>query len=199
MKNILQVGACGGKDNVMDILSNGLSEITAHLIEPLPANFSLLINNYKNIETLNNSVQFYNCAISTYTGKLTLYYQKELKNNINNLDEHCSFSYNHLLAHGHEGNIEKIEVPCYTLCNFIDHFNISKTIEHLYIDTEGHDCDILLSTNFDKLDIKNITFEVIHSDGAFSRGNKLQKTFEHLQKYEYILRNQSNFDITVGK
>lgn len=197
MKHILQIGACGGKDHVLDVISNRSTEITAHLIEPLPKNFNLLINNYKNIVINNNSIQFYNCAISTHTGKLVLYYQKEVKNNTQ--DEHCSFSYNHLLAHGHEGNIEKIEVTCYTLFDFIDHFNISKTIDHLYIDTEGHDCDILLSTNFDDLDIKNITFEATHSDGAFSKGTKLQQTKDHLQHYKYSLINDNSLDITMGK
>jgi len=191
--HIIQIGACGGKDALMSLLSEKI-----HLIEPLYHNFRELKNNYVNIEYINDIV-FYNFAISTYTGKLTLYFQKILQNNPNNLDEHCSSSLQHLVKHGHEGNISSIIVDCYKLNDFIIHNNIESTITHLYLDTEGHDCDILLSTSFSNLDIQKITFETVHSDGPFRTGPKLQKTLEYLYSNGYSIENRTNFDITLYK
>lgn len=197
MNNILQIGACGGKDHVMSLLPNPVPNTSIHLIEPLKNNFMRLKEDYKDIASL-NAVFFYNCAISTYTGKLQLYYQKELKNNPNNLDEHCSFSFDHLMVHGHQGNIDSFTVDCYTLNDFANNNNIS-CIKHLYIDTEGHDCDILLSTQFDKINIESITFETVHSDGPFKSGTKLENTLQYLTNNGYSIKNSSGFDITVSK
>lgn len=196
--HIIQIGACGGKDHLMSLLSNNITDTKIHLIEPLRHNFIQLQQNYANIQPINDIV-FYNYAISTYTGKLTLYFQKELKNNPNNLDEHCSYSLEHLIKHGHQGNIDSCTVDCYTLNDFISINNIFSTINHLYLDTEGHDCDILLSTNFDDLDIKHITFEIVHSDGPFRQGPKLDKTLRHLSRYGYTIQNHNHFDITLQK
>jgi FkbM family methyltransferase len=196
-KHIIQIGACGGKDHVTESLTRPLANTTIHLIEPLDNNFAKLQINYKNIAAI-NQVIFYKCAISTFTGKIPLYCQKNIRNP-NNLDEHCSISYDHLLAHGHQNNIEKIEADCYTLNDFIDKFNIKGIIDYLYIDTEGHDCDILLSINFDNLDINNIFFEQVHSDGPFSKGRKLEQTISYLTSHNYTIKQNSGFDILFTK
>lgn len=199
MQHIIQIGACGGKDSVMSILSESLPDTKIHLIEPLYHNYIKLQNNYINLCNINDII-FYNCAISTYTGQLKLYLQKEIKNNPNNLDEHCSMSLEHLLVHGHQGNIASTIVDCYSLNEFIKMNNINfDPIIHLYLDTEGHDCDILLATNFNIIDVSAITFEIAHSDGPFKIGKKLNQTLDYLSQYNYKTINKTNFDITLKK
>lgn len=195
MSNVVQIGACGGKDRVMSLLSKPIPNTKIHLIEPLRHNFIRLQENYQSILAFNDVI-FYNCAISTHTGKLQLYYQKELKNNPDNLDEHCSFSFDHLMVHGHQGNIDSFTIDCYTLNDFVQNNKI-ESIAHLYLDTEGHDCDILLSTQFDKISVDAITFETVHSDGPFKSGPKLEKTLAYLNNNGYTIKNSSGFDITV--
>jgi FkbM family methyltransferase len=197
-KHIIQIGACGGKDELMSAVGLRIDNTQIHLIEPLESNFKRLKENYEPFILLND-IKFYNCAISNYTGNLKLYYQKELRNNINNLDEHCSFSHDHLVTHGHSGNIAVVKVLCYSFTDFIAHNGLDGIIEHLYIDTEGHDCDIILSIDFNKHIINNITFETVHSDGPFVSGSKLQKTIDYLKENNYKVIKHSNFDITVSK
>ena len=67
----------------------------------------------------------------------------------------------------------------------------------LKIDTEGHDCDILLNTDFSKLNIKEIYFETTHTEKAFSRENTeiYRNTSQHLinsgYKFIEIVNNDS--------
>lgn len=199
MQNIIQIGACVGKDKVMEILcKNKLADTIVHLIEPFPNNFEVLQANYSQCVNL-DIIKFYNCAISSTTGRLDLHYQKILKNNPDKADEHCSFSYDHLIKHGHEGNIANFSTESFTLNDFINKYSITGPISHLYIDTEGHDCDIILAINFTILNIQNITFETVHSDGPFTRGEKLEKTLEYLESNGFYLNSYTTFDITVSK
>ena len=61
-----------------------------------------------------------------------------------------------------------------------------KEVEWLYIDAEGYDCDIILFTDFSKLNIKNVFFETVHSDGPFKQGEKLERTFNWLYSHGYL-------------
>ena len=77
-------------------------------------------------------------------------------------------------------------VPCLDLNTLINFLIRNNEIEYLFIDTEGHDCDILLSTDFSKLNINNIIFETAHSEGTFrSGGQKLLETTKHLELFVY--------------
>ena len=80
-------------------------------------------------------------------------------------------------------------------------FNASDTIDNLFIDTEGHDCDILLNTDFNILNIKNIMFETTHSEGPFSgtNTNKFNETDRHLKNFNYIDIKHNDGDSVYSK
>ena len=111
-------------------------------------------------------------------------------NDIDNINgsEHSSVSLDHLYKHGHtlNRNITPKEIVCTTLTDLIIKHNWQNIeIDYLFIDTEGHDCDIILNTDFSKMYIKTITFEITHSDGPFTKGQKLENTKKHLCSFGY--------------
>jgi hypothetical protein len=109
-------------------------------------------------------------------------------------------SLNHVIAHK-ENNMENITtrlVSCVTIENLLKKYDwLDKDIEYLVMDTEGHDCDIILSTNFNKLKVKNVCFEITHSDGPFINGKKLEKTIEYLNSFGYRMNSNSSNNCNV--
>jgi hypothetical protein len=67
----------------------------------------------------------------------------------------------------------------------MDNFN---TIDYMFLDTEGHDCDIIQSTDFSKLLVDEICFEIAHTDGSFTgtETDKYKKTNEHLNSFGFF-------------
>jgi hypothetical protein len=103
-------------------------------------------------------------------------------------------------VHGNPAEfIYKIIVPCVDLNTLINFIIKQKEIEYLFIDTEGHDCDIILSTDFSKYKIKNLKFETTHSDGPFTKGKKLISAINHLKDCGFTIEKVDNDDVTFTK
>lgn len=182
---LIQIGAAEGNDHVTEIVKNN----TFHkiiLIEPNVKNFKLLQDNYKNY----TNVIFENIAISTENTNITLF-AEDL-----DISHHGSINYEHLLVHSHHpSNIKALIVPALTLTSLLEKHNLlNSEIEFLFIDTEGHDCDIILSTNFKAIDVKNICFETSHADGPKTKGQKLEKTINYLNSCGYEVNQKQNID-----
>lgn len=177
-KILIQIGSAQGNDHVTDIIKDN-TDIMAILVEPNPLNFNLLKENYKDIKNL----FFENLAISTEEKEVDLYFEA-----VRGL-EHGSINYMHLPAHGHHPkDIKVIRVQAITLEQLLVKYNlIENIIDFLFIDTEGHDCDIILNTDFAKFKIKNICFESSHSDGPHTQGLKLKQTIHHLETFGYVI------------
>jgi FkbM family methyltransferase len=178
LKTAIQIGVANGDDFVKEFILNN-KDYYIYLIEPVEASIPLIENSYSFTE--NKTI--WNFAISKTNGYLTFY--TDINEGGNN--QVASIYKNHLMAH--QRTLEQIKeqiVPCLDLNTLINFVIKNNEIEYLFIDTEGHDCDILLSTDFSKLNIKNIIFETAHSEGALtSGGQKLIETTKHLELNKY--------------
>lgn len=180
-KTLIQIGSAEGNDHVTDIIKNNI-DINAILVEPNPKNFELLQENYKDF----NNIKFENVAISTRECEVNLFVEPS------DISHHGSINFYHLLVHNHNPmEIRTLTVKAITLEQLIQKYNIID-IEFLFIDTEGHDCDIILSTDFSKFNIKNICFETLHADGPMRQGLKLAQTLSYLEKFGYKIDSSKN-------
>lgn len=66
-----------------------------------------------------------------------------------------------LYQHLHGGEIQSFNIPCITLEQLFEKYNIHK-LDWLLLDVEGIDADLILSFNWKKYDIKRIDFEHLH-------------------------------------
>ena len=187
MKTIIQIGIANAEDHVKDFILKYPNDYFIYLIEPIMESNSLIEEAY----SFTNNKIIFNIAISNTNGYLDLFANRQRGGD----NAHCSVNYNHLIIHGNpEQHIYKINVPCLDLNTLINYIIQNKEIEYLFIDTEGHDCDILLSTDFLNFNIKNIIFEHTHTDGPFTKGEKYEKTKQHLKSFGYNENTKSEFN-----
>lgn len=180
--NILQIGAFTGNDKIHEILKN---EITANalLIEPVPWNFELLKNNYKNIANPDR-IMFDSSVINTYNGQCEFY---AIKNNnyyahwipqisslkLNFIKDHQRFTNNETIQY------EQLHLQCINFSSLIQKYNITD-VELLKIDVEGFDYNLITDWPYNKIRPKYIQFEAAHLDGNMNQSNKL---YPHLYKF----------------
>ena len=108
-------------------------------------------SNYKNI-----NIQ--NIAISTKNlDKLTFFYAKEDAPHF----QVCSSDFNHVKKNYPNSKIEKFSVRSFTINKFFEDNSINE-IDYLSIDIEGLDFEVLMSINFNKFNIRNISIEYLH-------------------------------------
>ena len=187
MKTIIQIGVANAEDHVRDFVANAPNDYFVYLVEPVTESNSLIEAAYS--FTSNKSI--FNFAITHTNGYLELFCNSQHGGN----NAHASVYYNHLIVHGNSADfIYKIIVPCVDLNTLINFIVKEKEIEYLFIDIEGHDCDILLNTNFSYFNIKNIIFEHTHTDGPFTKGQKYENTKQHLISFGYTENTKSEFN-----
>ena len=107
--------------------------------------------NYKNIN-------IHNIAISTKNlDELTFYYAKDDAPHF----QVCSSNFNHVKKNYPNSDIEKFSVRSFTINNFFEDNSINE-IDYLSIDIEGLDFEVIMSIDFSKFNIKNISIEYLH-------------------------------------
>lgn len=189
---IIQVGANNGKDNVFDFIEKNKNSLElAILIEPIPFIIDKLTSQYKNI----NNVVIENIAITDDENlkNMTLYYLE------NSNYEVSSFSKSHVITHnpGSTHSLESLEVPCFTINKIMDKYNLID-VDYIFIDTEGLDVHIIANINFTKYKIKNIVFEITHTDGAFNKGENFNQIYSYLTQLGYNLSNIDHSNIKAS-
>ena len=108
-------------------------------------------SNYKNI-----NIQ--NIAISTKNlDELTFFYAKEDAPHF----QVCSSDLNHVKKNYPNSEIEKFSIRSLTINKFFEDNSIYE-IDYLSIDLEGLDFDVLMSVDFSKYNIQNISVEYLH-------------------------------------
>ena len=200
--DFLQIGANIGNTNSDFLFKKNLINKNLILIEPVPYLFQTLINNYKRNHS-NNNIFVLNIAISNKDGTLDLYVPS-LSNNLSMLPswitELSSADKDHIKNHISESLpnliVDKISVPCLTLNSLIKLYSI-KEINYLIIDTEGHDYDILMDLDLNKLKPKNIRFENSHTDGTHKKGQNYMNLINHLFNHGYKLVEETHQDTLV--
>lgn len=187
---LIQIGANSGKDSVFSFITENRNNIElAILIEPIPFIINDLIKQYNSYD----NIIIENIAISDKeVSEFTLYYEE------NSNYEVSSFSKQHILDHGcPEYKIKSISVPCLTINQLLDNYNITE-LDYLYIDTEGLDVHILSSIDYAKYKINNIIFEIAHTDGANIRGHNYSEITNYLVNLGYSLTPVDNLNIKAS-
>tara|TARA_Y100001970_G_scaffold273251_1_gene371167 strand:- start:1083 stop:1787 length:705 start_codon:yes stop_codon:yes gene_type:complete len=124
------------------------------VLEANPLNIEKLKFCYKNFE----NIQIFNLAISTNkSDKLTFFYAQEDAPHY----QVCSSDINHVRRYYPESKIETFSVKSITINDFFENQSIYE-IDYLSIDIEGFDYEVLMSIDFNRFNIKNISIEYLH-------------------------------------
>ena len=197
-----QIGAHVGNTQTDHIFNTLPAKFSAILIEPVPYLFSQLKVNYANKYPEAN-IEFLNAAVSNKDGILTLYVPSETNNFeelpvyasqlASTVEGHIEFHAQQVGLEADAIKVEKCNIQCYCLNTLIEKYGIT-SIDHLYVDTEGHDYDILMDFNIDILKPKNIIFENKHMDGIFTKGSRYQQLVAHFNLKGYIMISEDSED-----
>ena len=166
----LQIGAHIGNSHNDPIYNQSMQNKNIILIEPVPFLYDILKHNYRErIRT--NEIEFLNIAVSDYDG--TIQMTAPSKDNDFNahpffLNEMASTTDRYIKQFAFKERyptfkFENITVPCRTLNTITKDRGIT-SIDHLIIDTEGHDETILRAFDFQQVKPKRITFENFYMD-----------------------------------
>ena len=173
------------------------------LIEPVPYNYRILKDTYKN----NKNILICTKAVFSENSKKNFYFVKE--ESIPKLGKHWasgigSFDKQHILNHKskrfeiQDHDIDNIEIDFITFENLIKEYEI-ESIDNLQIDVEGAEYEILNSIDFGKIRINSIQFESKHFDGTFNEGPKLSIIKEKLYENGYNLTQIDKENILAKK
>ena len=173
------------------------------LVEPVPYNYQILENDYKN----NENIFISRNAIFDEAKKDNFYHVK--KDSIKKLGKHWasqigSFDKNHILNHKNkrfditDDDIQITEVEFITFQDLLKKYSIN-SINKLQIDVEGAEYKIMNSIDYNKIKIKNIFFESKHFDGTFTEGEKLKEIKDKLILNGYNLKQIDKENILATK
>ena len=173
------------------------------LVEPVPYNIQLLIENTSKYRNVNIEIS----AVSNKKGVQKFYFVKP--ESIQKLGKHWasgigSFDKQHILNHANkrftvtDSDIEEVEIQYLTFLDLIEKYSIF-SIDLLQIDVEGAEFEILDSIDFKKILIKKIIFEFKHFDGTFKEGPKLKLIKEKLISSNYSITQIDKENILAEK
>lgn len=181
--NIIQVGSNRGTDHVLDFVKSNLEKIkNIKLIDAFPWCVEQTKKAYEGIE----SARFLNFCITTKEDGIETFYAPEII-------EFCdvaSLRLEHVRKHleGHNIKIIEHKIPSKNINTLLREDGFEE-IERLYLDCEGLDCELILSIDFSKVNIKFIQYESHHSESAYIRGEKellsMAKLIENGYKVKY--------------
>ena len=198
---LVVIGAHSGI-HIKDLISEYANQKVL-LVEPVPYNYQILENDYKN----NENIFISRNAIFDEAKKDNFYHVK--KESIKKLGKHWasqigSFDKNHILNHKNkrfdikDDDIQITEVEFITFQDLVEKYSIN-SIDKLQIDVEGAEYKIMNSIDYNKIQIKNIFFESKHFDGTFTEGKKLKEIKNKLVLNGYKLEQIDKENILATK
>ena len=198
---LVVIGAHSGI-HIKDLISEYANQKVL-LVEPVPYNYQILENDYKN----NENIFISRNAIFDEAKKDNFYHVK--KDSIKKLVKHWasqigSFDKNHILNHKNkrfdikDDDIQITEVEFITFQDLVKKYSIN-SINKLQIDVEGAEYKIMNSIDYNKIKIKNIFFESKHFDGTFTEGEKLKEIKDKLILNGYNLKQIDKENILATK
>ena len=198
---LVVIGAHSGI-HIKDLISEYANQKVL-LVEPVPYNYQILENDYKN----NENIFISRNAIFDEAKKDNFYHVK--KESIKKLRKHWasqigSFDKNHILNHKNkrfdikDDDIQITEVEFITFQDLVKKYSIN-SINKLQIDVEGAEYKIMNSIDYNKIKIKNIFFESKHFDGTFTEGEKLKEIKDKLILNGYNLKQIDKENILATK
>ena len=198
---LVVIGAHSGI-HIKDLISEYANQKVL-LVEPVPYNYQILENDYKN----NENIFISRNAIFDEAKKDNFYHVK--KDSIKKLGKHWasqigSFDKNHILNHKNkrfdikDDDIQITEVEFITFQDLVKKYSIN-SINKLQIDVEGAEYKIMNSIDYNKIKIRNIFFESKHFDGTFTEGEKLKEIKDKLISNGYNLKQIDKENILATK
>jgi FkbM family methyltransferase len=192
-----QIGAHIGNSHNDPIYNKPMTNKNIILVEPVPFLYDLLKHNYKErIRT--NEIEFLSIAISDRDGTINM--TAPCKDNDFNaypffLNQMASTTDRYIKQFKFQERypnfkFETITVPCRTLNTIVKERGIT-SIDHLIVDTEGHDETILRAFDFQKVKPKRITFENAYMDDILPEGQVQDASSSqesHRPKYRAFLQ-----------
>ena len=157
------------------------------LVEPVPHLFQTLSKTHANLK---NVFLINKCVTNAAVEMVNFFAPTKDANKMQHYgDQLGSLKKEHATDHDKRmvGYIEKIQVPCISPARLLNTINC-EDINLLYLDTEGHDVEIIKNFPFDEIKPKAILFEHKHSDGTHNLGPKFARTIGRLNKLGYRLR-----------
>ena len=175
--NLIQIGANRGNDHVTKLIKESKKAFDKIvLIEPIKFVLEELKSCYQDVQ----NVIIETCIISTSKEKSKkIFYHRGSNYGTSTLNR------THLTDHGcPDDDIEFFEIENKTLTELLAKHHIDH-LDYLFIDAEGFDIDILMSLDLSLVTVENIHLEIVHSDGAFKRGQKFKMLCEYLKSKDY--------------
>lgn len=192
--DFIQIGAGIGNtvnDPVYPRIKNGEFK-TGLLCECNPRAFELLQKTYKDKNFL-----FENVAVGDRNETINFYIDNY--DNVLGSSQHgsCVLEHQHKHLHGLGRDIiTTLTVPCVTLNSLIKKYEI-EIVNWLFIDTEGYDYKILITTDFSKFKPKYIHFESCHTDGPHHKAGNYDNLMEYLKSVGYKNIKNSGYEDTI--
>lgn len=160
---IVQIGSNKGNDDLSKYLLSNFNELEFGLfVEAIPLHIPDLkkcYSKYDNIfienlvikppSHIDNDIKFYFLTSNGPDYGISSCSKEHIEKHIN------------LIPSLAKGKILEFNLPCITLENILDKYNIS-SLDILLLDVEGIDAEIILSFNWEKYNIKRVEFEYIH-------------------------------------
>lgn len=186
---IVQIGCNNGDDEIYNIINSQYVEF-ALLVDANPFVLEELTKvryeNFKNVKI--------ECHLISDIEKEMYFHIPHFEGH--KYSQHSSMSMNHVVNHGHKVEESKtflmkvitLEKLC-NLHNLID-------IDYLYIDCEGEDFNILNTFNFNKFNVKKLTFEHDHIP---IREKNYPYILNKLEKCGYVIESTYLGNITLIK
>lgn len=193
--NLIQIGCAGTA--IKDIETNQVSKLfkeesnqVIHLIDANPFALKEFQNNCK-ILSYYSKMKFYNFAILPID---TYFPVKFFSPRDPSKSDFSSINPNHVTAHLHNAEIDALNIDSISLNSFIRTF-VKGDINHLIIDSEGLDAQLLFSLNFEQIKPKNIVFEHLHTDGIAQRHIRFDLITKLLTHYKYSIREWDGYSL----
>lgn len=186
---ILQIGCNNGQDHVLEYIKNHDNITQVILID---ASSEALVRCKETYLDIPNSTFLHSAVVTDDSEFIDLFIPTS---EASTGSEHSSLNFDHLIKHNHKAkDISIIKVPAININILLETY---KSIDRLYIDTEGLDAKLVSNINFSKYKIPYIFFEFIHSDGAFNIGTNFEQAVNILRNNGYKL-NQIDLNIEAS-
>jgi FkbM family methyltransferase len=185
--SFVQIGAHCGEE----ALPHAEKGVRCLLVEPVPCLYQRLRQRFAGFP----NVTVVSDIVAGRRKKTELYYLADTSGLPYWADQIASLSRNHILELGLQEHWPKHfqdRIVCerkvaVTLNDLLERFNM-QCIGTLLVDAEGCDAQILMSVNFNAVDIAEIVFERKHTDGVRVTGYKYNEVVSRLEYHGYDVR-----------
>lgn len=199
--NILQIGCNIGKDHVDDFCKKHQTIIDKIIF--VDANKKALEKAKENYAYLDNAVFWHYGVVNTYSKTVDLYTPSEEETSgqssldVNHTKTHKQIEFNNG-CHDKMQDMVKHIVPAKHINELLEETGFDY-IDRLYIDVEGFDAKLVTAIDLKKFFIQYIRWEFKHSDGPFKQGINLRMAVENLDKNDYFVLQDGEYDLACFK